>query len=403
MIGVVATSASPAYLAIESEIHTHHLLETDVVVEGAPQRLFEVVRIPAAPALSTRPVLMAGTRVFLGQDGLIRICPPPDEPELRAKEHVITVRRLQRVIRVEGPQAPMWTLLAAMDGRRTAAEIISASTSQQTSASFLLGLLNAAVALDCSRRATARFIHSATKKGVLPGAGLEVGRVLELVTDGQYRLFPEAPRVPLNPGTPRKLQTLAKLLRQRRSLRRYTGKSMTFVELSALLRTACGITGSYSWAGRNVKLRAYPSSGGLFAVEIYVVAAVVEGLRTGVYHYVASDDTLEAFGGSQRVHDFMLATLPSEREMVRGVSVTICLTAAFPRHELKYGEGGYRMLVAEAGHISQNLILAATALGLRARPFGGVFDQLANQALGLNDELEQFLLAVIVGHAEWDG
>ena len=57
------------------------------------------------------------------------------------------------------------------------------------------------------------------------------------------------------------------------------------------------------------------------------------------------------------------------------------------------------MLVAEAGHISQNLILAATALGLSARPFGGVFDALLNHDLGLDGADEQFLLAVLIGHA----
>ena len=57
------------------------------------------------------------------------------------------------------------------------------------------------------------------------------------------------------------------------------------------------------------------------------------------------------------------------------------------------------MLVAESGHLSQNLILAATALGLSARPFGGVFDALLNEALGLDPSKEQFLLAVALGHA----
>ena len=57
------------------------------------------------------------------------------------------------------------------------------------------------------------------------------------------------------------------------------------------------------------------------------------------------------------------------------------------------------MLVAEAGHISQNLVLASTALGLSARPFGGVFDDLLNRSLGLEGQDEQFLLGVIVGHA----
>jgi hypothetical protein len=61
--------------------------------------------------------------------------------------------------------------------------------------------------------------------------------------------------------------------------------------------------------------------------------------------------------------DIIGAALPVEREMVTGAAALVCLTGCFLRHEREYGEGGYRMLVAEAGHISQNLILAATALG----------------------------------------
>jgi SagB-type dehydrogenase family enzyme len=88
-----------------------------------------------------------------------------------------------------------------------------------------------------------------------------------------------------------------------------------------------------------------------------------------------------------------------ERDMVSGVAVMFCLTGRFRRHERKYGQGGYRMLVAETGHISQNLILAAVALGLSARPFGGVFDALLNRHLGLEDDDEQFLLSVLMGHS----
>src|SRR3954454_11823090 len=89
-----------------------------------------------------------------------------------------------------------------------------------------------------------------------------------------------------------------------------------------------------------------------------------------------------------------------ERKMVAATAAMYCLAGFFRRHERKYGEGGYRMLVAETGHISQNLILAATALGLSARPFGGVFDSLLNHDLGLSGNDEQFLLAVLVGRSE---
>jgi SagB-type dehydrogenase family enzyme len=84
--------------------------------------------------------------------------------------------------------------------------------------------------------------------------------------------------------------------------------------------------------------------------------------------------------------------------MVSGAAAMICLVGEFRRHERKYGEGGYRMMVAEAGHISQNLVLSAAALHLSARPFGGVFDALINRQLGLDESEEQFLLSVLVGH-----
>ena len=148
-----------------------------------------------------------------------------------------------------------------------------------------------------------------------------------------------------------------------------------------------------------MKLRAYPSSGALYAVEIYPVVLRVEGLEPAVYHYRASENVLEVVRPGVDRANIVGAALPVEREMVAGAAALFCLAGWFPRHERKYGEGGYRMLVAEAGHVSQNLILAATALGLGARPFGGVFDDLLNQDLGLDGPDEQFLLAVLVAPA----
>jgi SagB-type dehydrogenase family enzyme len=170
-------------------------------------------------------------------------------------------------------------------------------------------------------------------------------------------------------------------------------------DFDALLHTACGVTGAMQWAGREVKLRAYPASGGLYAVQIYPVVLRVEDLAPGIYHYRPVENSLDVVKDDLDRTLFVDAMLPAEREMVAGVAAMFCLTGRFPRHERKYGEGGYRMLVAETGHISQNLILTAVALGLSARPFGGVFDDLLNRDLGLDGEEEQFLLSVLVGHA----
>jgi SagB-type dehydrogenase family enzyme len=189
------------------------------------------------------------------------------------------------------------------------------------------------------------------------------------------------------------------LTRSRRSYRDYLGLALSRNDFDALLYTACGVTGAMPWEGREVQLRAYPSSGALYAVEIYPVVFCVEGLQPAVYHYRAVENVLELVRPEIDLARIVAAALPVERQMVAGVAAMLCLVGNFQRHERKYGEGGYRMLVAEAGHISQTLVLAATALGLSARPFGGVFDDLLNQDLGLDSAKEQFLLSVLVGHS----
>jgi SagB-type dehydrogenase family enzyme len=274
------------------------------------------------------------------------------------------------------------------------------SARERGTAAGMLAALAANGVVDVSGRAVGRFLHAATKKGVLPGGGLEKDEVMRLAMDGVYRAYPDARRLAVSRSVPERLRAFHALTRRRRSYREYLGLAVRREDFDALLLTACGVTGEVARAGHEVKLRAYPSSGALYAVEIYPLAFAVEGLEPAIYHYRAVDDVLEVVKPGIDRGRIVSAMLPVERAMVAGAAALICLTGVFPRHERKYGEGGYRMMVAEAGHVSQNLILVATALGLCARPFGGVFDALLNRELGLDEAEEQFLLAVLVGRPQ---
>jgi SagB-type dehydrogenase family enzyme len=290
--------------------------------------------------------------------------------------------------------------LRLTDGSTTVAAIVRGySEHERTEGEKLLSLLVGVGVLDIQGRPVARYLHTATKKGVEPGGDLDPRDMLKLVTDGGYRSYPAMGRLPVLAEIPEELASFFALTRRRRSRRDYSGGAILRSALDAVLTTGCGITGTLEWAGRKVDLRAYPSSGGLYSVEVYPVVLSVRGLACGLYHYSAGASLLEVLDTTIGVEELMAASLPSERDMVRGGAVLFCLTANFSRHERKYGPGGYRMLVAEAGHLSQNLVLAATALGLDARPFGGVYDDLLNRVLGLRSDNEQFLLGVLIGHA----
>ncbi|MSO82941.1 MAG: SagB/ThcOx family dehydrogenase [Acidobacteria bacterium] len=386
-------------ITLHEDLTTDYVFDTDLLVDGPRERrVSRWTGEPSRPGDDVRPMLPLAARTWMDDAGAVRVGLPLGEPIVERHPGCTSMRRIRRELEVSGHPRILWHLIEGMDGAHTVGEILSGlSAGEQALGARMFAALAATGAIDVSGRPFGRFLHAATKKGVLPAGGLEGDAVLRLATDGNYRAYPDAPRIDVSQSVPGSLRAFHALTRARRSSRDYRGLPLARGDFDALLQTACGVTGTQPWAGREVKLRAYPSSGALYAVDIYPVVFRVEGLEPAVYHYRAIEQVLEVVRPRIDPSSVVGAALPVERDMVAGAVALFCLTGCFPRHERKYGQGGYRMLVAEAGHISQNLILAATALGLSARPFGGVFDDLLNHDLGLDGAEEQFLLAVLVG------
>lgn len=398
------TQALDVEVTLIDDVTTDFAFGTDLLVDGWRER--KVTRWAGPPAAlreQVRPMLRPCTRNWTDESGVAWLSSAVEEPAFVRQAGCTVIRRARREIGVAGSPRIVARLVRAMDGEHTVAQILNQFSQPDGSvAARLLAAMIEAGAIDMSGRAVARLLHAATKKGVLPGGGLEGDDILGLAMDGGHRCYPQAARLPVSQATPECLRPLHALTRTRRSRRHFSGAPVARNAFDALLDTACGVTGVMQWEGRQSNLRAYPSSGGLYAVEVYAMALQIEGLVPAVYHYRADESELELV--KPLAPGLLLeAMLPVEREMVSGAAVMFCLTGCFPRHEHKYGEGGYRMLAAEAGHISQSLILAATSLGLSARPFGGVFDDLVNEDLGLDSAQEQFLLGVLVGQAPQPG
>ena len=383
-------------LTVRDRVRPLVVLDTGLVFAGAER--WEHVAAPApivVPSGGARPALPLRSRTFVDDDGAV--CLSAALPPAVRRGHLgVSVSRRVREVRVAGADLLVWSLLRHLDGENDVATVLGRLPDPDAGGRLLAELAGLG-AVDVEPRPVGRFLHEITKRGGLPGDGLSPDDTARLVTDGEYRHYPGNERTKLEATVSEELAAFHALTRRRRSADAFAPGPIGLPTLGTLLHTACGVTGSVDIAGRELRLRAYPSAGALYAVEVYPVVLDVAGLDPGVYHYLAFEESLEHLRPGSCRGALLDSALPAQRSDIDGASVAFCLTGVFSRFERKYGEGGYRILAAEAGHLAQNLILTATALGLGARPVGGFFDDLLNRMLGLDTGKEQFLLCVLLG------
>lgn len=184
------------------------------------------------------------------------------------------------------------------------------------------------------------------------------------------------------------------VLRARRSARTFAAAGLRLDELAALLYAAYGVTDS-GGAPALPPLRAVPSGGALYPLELYCVASAVAGLEPGLYHYDPLGHSLEVL----QPGDVRRALVPAMvfPELVESCPALFLVGSLFWRSRFKYGLRGYRFVLLEAGHLAQNLLLACAALRLAAVPLGGFYDRRVDELLGFDGVNESTLYAICVG------
>jgi SagB-type dehydrogenase family enzyme len=180
-------------------------------------------------------------------------------------------------------------------------------------------------------------------------------------------------------------------IKKRRSIRSYSKTPLTLAQLSQLLFSAQGITGS----SYGHDLRAAPSAGALFPIEVYVVINNVEDLSRGMYHYKIKEHALELLKEGDFRKEITQAGLG--QDVLGEAQVTFILSAVFERTQSKYGNRGLRYIYMEAGHISQNISLQAVSLGLGSVSVAAFYDEQVNRLINADGTVESAVYLQAVG------
>ena len=155
--------------------------------------------------------------------------------------------------------------------------------------------------------------------------------------------------------------SLEQVLHERRSVREYATAPLTLGEIGQVLWAGQGITDDEGH-------RTAPSAGARYPLELYAITP------TDLMHYMPVGHRVET-----RADTTTLEALPDaafDQEFVGSAPLVVVIAADPARTEQEYGAVAGDLVNREAGHVAQNILLQATALGLAAVPIGG-FDTAA--------------------------
>ncbi len=171
--------------------------------------------------------------------------------------------------------------------------------------------------------------------------------------------------------------------------RRFSNKPLTLKQISQLLWSAFGTTVD----GVSSATRVFPSAGGIYPLELYVVVGNVENLSPGVYKYnYKSHSLIQVREGDLREE---LSSAALNQFFIKQAPVSFVWTAKYGKM-FYYGERGKtRYIHIDLGHSAQNLTIQATVLGLGTVQIGAFDDDKVKKLLSLpNDETPVYIMPV---------
>jgi SagB-type dehydrogenase family enzyme len=173
---------------------------------------------------------------------------------------------------------------------------------------------------------------------------------------------------------------------RRRTERQYASKPFTLGELSFLLWATQGVHEIFR-EGTALR-RTVPSGGARHPFETYVYVDGVTGLAPGLYRYLSIEHRLALVAASPDLGDRVNAGISNQK---RGAQLVFAWTAFPYRTEWRYGILSHKLIALDAGHVCQNLYLAATAVGAGVCAIDAYDQTKIDDAIGV-DGIDEFTI-----------
>lgn len=147
----------------------------------------------------------------------------------------------------------------------------------------------------------------------------------------------------------------------RRSHREYKNEALTINELSYLLWSTQGVK---EIRGDNyATVRPVPSAGARHPFETYLAITNVEGLKKGIYRYLALEHKL-LFLYEEGNLETRIAAGTLGQKFAGTASVNFIWSCIPYRGEWRYDRLSHKVMLIDAGHVCQALYIACEAMGL---------------------------------------
>lgn len=209
------------------------------------------------------------------------------------------------------------------------------------------------------------------------------------------------------PDTSAIKRSVGTAIMNRRSHRKFVKNSIPFDRIANILSYANGVSvkvpikeiGLNYLNPIDIKLRTAPSAGGMYPVDIYLIALNVSGLEKGVYLYSPVDQGMIHINLDDLIYDKITSCYVTGKDVLQfdGVSFVLVLVGKLWKILRKYGNRGLRFMFIEAGEISENIHLVGQSTGVGTSDIAGFYDSELEKILGIDGINEHILNTIVCG------